>query len=92
MLWEEKFFFVSCVYGEPVRNNRPKLWERLSHIGAYRKEPWYMVGDFNEIRNIDEKIRGPRRSEASFQGFNDMLQIADMSEFPSTENSFIWGG
>ncbi|KAF8084972.1 hypothetical protein N665_0691s0011 [Sinapis alba] len=85
-------FFVSCIYGEPAVGNRPKLWERLSRIGAHRNEPWCMLGDFNEIKNSEEKIGGPRRSEASFQAFNDMLQIGDMTELPSTGDSFTWGG
>ena len=85
-------FFVSCRYGEPVRCDRPRLWERLSRIGAFRKEPWCMLGDFNEVRNNEEKIGGPRRSEASFQAFNDMLEIGDMTELPSIGNSFTWGG
>ncbi|KAG2310496.1 hypothetical protein Bca52824_022053 [Brassica carinata] len=85
-------FFVSCVYGEPARSDRPRLWERLSRIGVYRKEPWCMVGDFNEIRNKSEKIGGPRRSEMSFQPFNNMLEIGEMVELQSSGDSFTWGG
>ncbi|KAG2313170.1 hypothetical protein Bca52824_024727 [Brassica carinata] len=51
-------FFVSCVYGEPLMGNRPRIWERLSRIGVNRKEPWCILGDFNEIRNNDEKNGG----------------------------------
>lgn len=85
-------FFVSCVYGEPIRSDRPRLWERLSRIGAHRKYLWCMMDDFNEIRRNKENIGGPRIIEASFQPFNDMLEIGEMVELPSTGNGFTWGG
>ena len=85
-------FFVSCVYGEPIQGNRAKVWERLSRIGAHRKEPWCIMGDFNEIRNNGEKIGGPRRGEASFQDFNDMLDIGEMVELQSCGDNLTWGG
>ncbi|KAF8049985.1 hypothetical protein N665_2080s0003 [Sinapis alba] len=86
-------FFVSCVYGDPVRENIAKVWERLSRIGAHINEPWCMLGDFNEIiHNRENTGGGPRRSEASLQPFNDMLDIGEMVELPSCGNNLTWGG
>ncbi|KAG2315720.1 hypothetical protein Bca52824_018842 [Brassica carinata] len=85
-------FFVSCIYGEPMKKNRPKLWERLSRIGVHRKEAWCMLGDFNDIRNNGEKIGGPRLGEKTFQPFNDMLSACQMVELPSSGNNLTWGG
>lgn len=85
-------FFVSCIYGEPVKKNRPRLWERLSRTGAHRKEAWCLIGDFNAFRNNSEKLGGPRRSEKTFQSFNDMLSVCEMSELQAYGNNLTWGG
>lgn len=67
-------FFISFVYGDPVRHLRPEVWERLTQIGVGRDEPWFVVGDFNELMSNDEKIGGPRRQESSFFPFRTMAQ------------------
>lgn len=39
----EHMFFVSCVYGHPVKEFIPMVWERISRIGIHRMEHWCYV-------------------------------------------------
>ncbi|KAF8102781.1 hypothetical protein N665_0195s0018, partial [Sinapis alba] len=63
-------FFVSCAYGDPVRENRAKVWERLSRIGAHINEPYEAsLQPFNDMLDIGEMVELP--SCASNQVFMD---------------------
>lgn len=87
-----KSFFLSCIYGDPGSEGKARVWESISRIGCHRKEPWCLIGDFNEILNNSEKLGGPRRSEASFVPFAEMLACCEMEEFISRGNRFTWEG
>ncbi|GLT57601.1 hypothetical protein SLA2020_305620 [Shorea laevis] len=52
-----KYFFLSVIYANSYHENvRQKLWKELVLISkALPKVPWLVVGDFNEIRSIDER-------------------------------------
>ncbi|KAF8087635.1 hypothetical protein N665_0573s0008 [Sinapis alba] len=39
-------FFLSCVYGDPVRVRWQDVWDRLVEIGLRRNEAWLLAGDF----------------------------------------------
>ncbi|XP_023633512.1 uncharacterized protein LOC111829070 [Capsella rubella] len=84
--------YITFVYGDPVVQNREKVWERLTRIGINRSEPWFMIGDFNEITGNHEKKGGKRRSESSFLPFRTMIENCGMLEFPFTGNFLSWAG
>ena len=44
------------MYGEPIKDRRSDVWERLTRIGIERNGPWILTGDFNEMVDQSDKI------------------------------------
>lgn len=65
-------FFLTCVYGDPVRARRQDVWDWLVEIGMRRNEAWLLTGDFNELMSNDDKLWGAVREESTFWGFRNM--------------------
>ena len=85
-------FFLSCIYGDPVRARRQVVWDRLVDIGLVRDTAWVLAGDFNEIMSNEEKLGGEERSESTFWGFRSMAQNCKLKEIRSSGNIFSWAG
>ena len=71
----ENTFFLSCIYGEPATEGRDAVWERLNRIGTNRKEPWCLIGDFNEILEVGEHSGGDSLIRVS-NGTRDFQRMA----------------
>ncbi|XP_023644536.1 uncharacterized protein LOC111832445 [Capsella rubella] len=84
--------FMTFIYGDPVVSNREYVWERLMRIGVVRSEPWFIIGDFNEIIGNHEKKGGKKRSETSFLPFRAMIDSCGLIDFPFQGNQFSWIG
>ena len=84
--------FMTFVYGNPVLERRDQVWKRLTRFSTTRNGPWFMIGDFNEITDHNEKEGGRRRSDSSFLPFKQMLSDCGMLEFPFTGNIVSWIG
>lgn len=87
-----KRIFMTFVYGEPVQKLREHVWERLTRYGLTRTEPWFFIGDLNEITGNHEKEGGTIRNQASFVLFNDMIRNTGLLEFPARRNKMSWQG
>ena len=72
-----KVVYLTFVSGDPVQQRREQVWERLTRYGLSRSEPWFIVGDLNEITRNHEKEGGSLRSADSFIPFNNMIRTVD---------------
>ena len=87
-----KRVFLTFVYRDPVQQLRDQVWERLTRYGLSRSEPWFIIGDLNEITGNHEKDGGALRSADSFISFNDMIRNSSLLEFPARGNKMSWQG
>ena len=87
-----KQVFLTFVYGEPVQKLRDQVWERLTRYGLSRSEPWFIIGDLNEITGNHEKDGGAVRCATSFISFNNMIRNSGLLEFPARGNTMSWQG
>lgn len=86
-------FFYSFVYGHPNPALRHHTWEKLMRLSSSRRhEPWFALGDFNEIRGNYEKSGGRVRPEASFQDFKQMMRVCKFEDLATVGNRFSWVG
>ncbi|XP_048613115.1 uncharacterized protein LOC125587045 [Brassica napus] len=84
--------YITFVYGDPVQELREHVWERLTQFGLARSEPWFVIGDLNEITGNHEKDGGAMRNPDSFVPFNTMIRNSGLLEFPARGNKLSWQG
>ena len=84
--------YITFVYGDPVQELREHIWERLTRFGLARSEPWFVIGDLNEITGNHEKDGGAMRNPDSFVPFNTMIRNSGLLEFPARGNKLSWQG
>ncbi|KAL0848127.1 hypothetical protein Bca101_021374 [Brassica carinata] len=90
--WKDKTFFLTGVYGEPVKGNRNSVWERLTRIGVDRREPWFLTGDFNEIVDQSEKQGGALKRNEESSEFRQMIKNCGLWEIQHKGFKLSWHG
>jgi len=90
--YNNKSFYLSCVYGHPIQSERHHLWQQLEQISDNRNAEWLLIGDFNEILSNDEKIGGPLREEWTSRNFRNMISYCDLEDMRSRGDRFTWVG
>ncbi|XP_035542866.1 uncharacterized protein LOC118345331, partial [Juglans regia] len=80
---------ISFVYAKCLQMDRRELWNSLSS-GIVDSQPWIVVGDFNVIRNDQERRGGRPRPFSAMEAFNKFIDTAGLSELRFEGNQFSW--
>uniref|UniRef100_A0A803QQF5 Endonuclease/exonuclease/phosphatase domain-containing protein n=1 Tax=Cannabis sativa TaxID=3483 RepID=A0A803QQF5_CANSA len=82
-------FCATFVYGINTIDKRKSLWEDLLKLKMVVK-PWVVLGDFNAIINIDDRVGG---NSITFNDTHDAsmwLATANVEVIPRAGSSFTW--
>lgn len=73
-------FSITFVYGENEEAGREVLWRNIKEIGQKMVKLWLVVGDFNDILAMEERIgrRKHRRLSTSFLKCVNSCGLEDM--------------
>ncbi|XP_028053162.1 uncharacterized protein LOC114257580 [Camellia sinensis] len=87
------FFSFNCVivnvYSSLEVVKRKELWVSLTRLKSLFLGPWCMGGDFNEIRNIAERI-GCSRKDRGMRDLNDLVEQLKLIDLPMLGKKFTW--
>lgn len=85
-------FFCTYVYGLYTVVTRRGLWEALREFGVGLTDPWMVLGDFNAIRSLNDKLGGVELSRYFLQDLDDTCTACCLTDSPSFGPWHTWRG
>ena len=86
----DKDFMLTAVYASNILSERRVLWKELDQSSQSISLPWIVIGDFNMIRQNDEKCGGRRIPSSILNDFNDSITSAGLLDMKHYGNSLSW--
>lgn len=69
---------------------RQQQWQFLQSRRSSWGSKWVLGGDFNDIKNKEEKQGGNERLESSFQDFRDFIDVMEMGDIRFKGLIYTW--
>ncbi|XP_074298734.1 uncharacterized protein LOC141629661 [Silene latifolia] len=79
----------SVVYGFNKNADRKELWQSLLDFHSSIQGPWMVMGDFNNVLNMDERIGAPV-TLAEVKDFQECVDACGLYDLSSTGAYFTW--
>ncbi|XP_074362176.1 uncharacterized protein LOC141702378 [Apium graveolens] len=77
-------------YGFPERARRKASWDLLKQLSGKSDLPWIVMGDFNDMINIEDR-KGPHdHPQALLDGFKQTIESCGLIELDLMGGSFTW--
>ncbi|KAK1428158.1 hypothetical protein QVD17_16986 [Tagetes erecta] len=81
---------LANIYGPKDPADKRRLWEELCHLKSLSDGLWVFMGDFNAIRNSNDRSSSSG-SDTSIDDFNDFIHQAELVEYQMGGSSeYTW--
>ena len=76
----------------PETGRKHETWDLLQTLHRKFSLPWLVVGDFNEILLLHEKLGGALRSETTMRDFREVVDDCGLMDFGYVGKKYTWRG
>ncbi|XP_070002176.1 uncharacterized protein [Nicotiana sylvestris] len=83
-------FYFTVVYGLHTVQDGKELWRNLRDIERIQQEPWLVMGDFNVILEVEDRVHGNVVQDHEIRDFREFVEDAGMTKLKAIGRSFTW--
>ncbi|XP_075504007.1 uncharacterized protein LOC142541345 [Primulina tabacum] len=83
-------FYATFVYGLNTICQRRLLWNDLISFGTTCREPWMLLGDFNNVLSQEEKLGGLKVKNYETKDFDECINSVDLSDLRYIGCFYTW--
>ncbi|XP_058762598.1 uncharacterized protein LOC131635980 [Vicia villosa] len=83
-------YVVTIFYASNQGDKRAKLWKDIEHLGSNIDKPWNVIGDFNNVVSIQDRIGGNKVMEKEYKELGDMMHNTGLFEATTFGPHFTW--
>ncbi|VFR03127.1 unnamed protein product [Cuscuta campestris] len=85
---DDRVFFITFIYAHNDPKKRKHSWEFLQK--SVTTSAWCVLGDFNTVLHLDERIGGNAVSREELQEFQDCLNHCGLDDLPFEGPKLTW--
>ncbi|XP_056695032.1 uncharacterized protein [Spinacia oleracea] len=82
-------FFGTFIYGMSDKKGREMLWDNLIGLANTIHDPWVIMGDFNSIMSMEDRVGTPVRF-AEIQPMRDCMASCNLQEIKTVGRHYTW--
>lgn len=81
---------ITFVYGKNTIAERRNLWEQIRQIHNNMQEAWLVIGDFNSVLTVDDRINGQPVQQAELMDFQRFIADTGLGQLNRKSCQWSW--
>lgn len=79
-------FYLSAIYAHNNISKRKDLWENIEDHNKHVKGPWLIIGDYNNVLKIADRIGWKEIQHTKYVELESMMQTVGLTEHATRGN------